>query len=271
LGWNYFVGVAFAFNPDQNGIGQGLRLEQQAVTLDDSLSFAHCAMAELDAAIEQYDEAGVEAQRAIALDPNYALAYQTLAGVQNVEVRPTEALVTVEKAMRLDPMNADNYVWAEGWAYMELGQWKNSIPALKRGLTRVPNIYSHAFLANDYSFLGDEDAANAQLAEVKQVVALTPNAADGYVPLSWALNSMGKPAEALVAVNNAIRLDPRKQDFCVCHLRFRGEAYTLLGRWQEAIDAFKRHLTHFPQNFWAHAYLAVDYMEPATTTPREPR
>ena len=64
-----------------------------------------------------------------------------------------------------------------------------------------------------------------------------------------------------MAVDTAIRLDPRKSDFCVCHLRFRGDAYTLLGRWQEAIAAFKRHLTRFPHDFWAHAYLTVDYME----------
>ncbi len=261
LGWNYLAGVVFALNPDPSGIERGLRLEHQAIALDDSLSGAHCVMAQLDAAIEQYDEAGVQAKRAIALDPNYAMAYQTLAALLDVQVKPTEALATVEKAIRLDPRNADNYVGEQGIAYMELGRWKDSIPALKRGLTRFPNIYFHAFLANDYSFLGDEDAARAEVAEVERIVALTPNSSFGYVPLSWALNSMGKPAEALVAVNTAIRLDPRKRDFCVCHLRFRGVAYTLLGRWQEAIDAFKRHLTHFPHNFWAHAYLAVDYME----------
>ena len=262
LGWNYLAGVAFALNPDPSGIERGLRLERQAVALDDSLSNAHCAMAALDATIEQYDEAGVEAQRAIALDPNYALAYQVFAHLLNTEFRPAEALVAFEKATRLDPRNADNYMWDQGWAYMELGRWKESIPALNRSLARSPyNVYAHAFLANDYSFLGDEDAARAQVAEVERIVALTPNAFAAYVPLSWALNSMGKPAEALVAADTAIRLDPRKRDFCVCHLHFRGVAYTLLGQWQQAIDAFKRHLTHFPYNFWAHAYLAVDYTE----------
>ena len=38
LGWNYLVGVIFALNPDPDGIGRSLRLEQQAITLDDSLS-----------------------------------------------------------------------------------------------------------------------------------------------------------------------------------------------------------------------------------------
>jgi adenylate cyclase len=262
LGWNYYFGVGFGLNPDPNGLGRGLRLEQQALTLDDSLAYAHCGIAVIDAAMEQYDEAFLETQRAIALDPNYAFAYSQLALLQNLQVRPREALVLFEKAARLDPRNVDNYIFAQGYAYMELGWWKESIPALKQYLTRFPNdIYAKAFLANDYSFLGDGDAASAELAAVERIVALTPKAADGYVPLSWALNSIGKPAEALVAVDTAIRLDPLKQNFCVCHLRFRGVAYTLLGRWQEAIDAFKRHLSHFPHNFWAHAYLAVDYME----------
>jgi tetratricopeptide (TPR) repeat protein len=261
LGWNYFAGVGFALNPDPNGLVQSLRLEQRALALDDSLATAHCALAMVDTAIEEHDQAEVEAQRAIALDPNYPQAYEALAGILDNEVKPTEALIATEKAMRLDPRNADNYVGSEGWAFMEMGRWNESIPALKRGLARLPNIYYQAFLANDYSALGDEDAARAEVAEVERVVALTPNSSAGYVPLSWALNSIGKPAEALVAVNNAIRLDPRKQNFCVCHLWFRGIAYTLLGQWQRSIDAFKRHLAHFANNFWAHAYLAVDYAE----------
>ena len=57
LGWNYFLGVNFALNPDPNGLGRAFRLEQQALTLDDSLAFAHCIMALIDATNEQYDEA----------------------------------------------------------------------------------------------------------------------------------------------------------------------------------------------------------------------
>ena len=113
--------MGLGLNPDPNGIGQGLRLEQQALTLDDSLAFAHCVMAGIDATIEQYDEAGLEAQRAIALDPNSALGYEALAEILNTRVRPAEALVAFEDAMRLDPRNPDNYIGDQGWSYMELG------------------------------------------------------------------------------------------------------------------------------------------------------
>ena len=36
-------------------------------------------------------------------------------------------------------------------------------------------------------------------------MALAPNSALVYIPLAWALNSVWKPAEALVAVDNSIR------------------------------------------------------------------
>jgi predicted Zn-dependent protease len=189
--------------------------------------------------------------------PDRPQAYATLAGVLNSQVKPAEALVAVDTAIRLEPRNPDLYLLWQGWAYTELGRWKESIPALKRFLS-PQMFFVHAWLANDYSSLGDDDAARAEAAEVERVVALTPNSAAGYIPLAWALNSLWKPAEALVAVDSSIRLDHRK---CVCHLRFRGIAYTQLGQWQEAIAAFKPYLARFQHDFWAHAYLAIDYME----------
>lgn len=124
--------------------------------------------------------------------------------------------------------------------------------------SQSPGFFFKALLANDYSSVGDDDAARAETAVVERVVALSPNSALVYIPLAWALNSVWKPAEALAAVDNSIRLDPRK---CVCHLRFRGIAYTQSEQWQKSIDAFKPYLAGFPHDFWAHAYLAIDYME----------
>jgi adenylate cyclase len=258
-GDNYYIGWGLGFDPDPNGLDRALKLEQQAVALDDSLSLAHCIVAFIDNDNEQHDQAETEVRRAIALDPNSAWAYATLAQVLNSQVEPAEALMAADTAMRLDPRNADNYIFYQGWAYTELGRWKESISDLKRSLARYPNFpWTHAWLANDYSSLGDDDDAQAEAAEVERAVALSPNSAPGYIPLAWALNSLWKPAEALVAVDTMIRLDQRK---CVCHLRFRGIAYNQLGKWQESIAAFKPYLASFQHDFWAHAYLAIDYME----------
>jgi adenylate cyclase len=262
LGYDYFAGFIFALDIDPTSIERALKMEQQAIALDDSLSVAHSAMAEIDTANEQYDDAGAEAQRAIALNPNSAPAYQTLADVLDIHGEPAEALVAAEKAMRLDPRNADKYMFEQGVAYGQLSRWKESILVLKRHLTLYPyNFYANAWLANDYGFLGDDGDARTEAAKVDKTVALTPNSASGYMALALALDSLGKPAEALAAIDTSIRLDPQKSNFCVCHLRFRGFAHTLLGRWQEAIADFKPFVVRYPDDVWAHAYLAVDYME----------
>lgn len=71
------------------------------------------------------------------------------------------------------------------------------------------------------------------------------------------LNYLGKPGEALVALDKAISLSLRDQSV----QSVQGIAYTLLGRSLEAISALKPYLAHHPDNFWDHAYMAVDYME----------
>jgi adenylate cyclase len=256
LGNDYFLGWAFAFNPDPYGGEKGLKMEQHAVALDDSRSMAHCVIAEIDMTNEQMDQAETEAQLAISLDPNSATAYGTLAGVFNSQVRPTEALIASSTALRLDPRNSQNYIGYQGWSYTELGRWKESIPALKASYPQ--SIFVRAFLANDYSSLGDDESAQAQAAEIERAVSLSPKSPLGYIPLAWAMNSLWKPAEALAAVDSSIRYDPRK---CVCHLRFRGIAYAQLGQWQDSVTAFKPYLDRFHYDFWAHAYLAIDYIE----------
>jgi tetratricopeptide (TPR) repeat protein len=70
------------------------------------------------------------------------------------------------------------------------------------------------------------------------------------------MDSMGKPAEALVAAEKAIRLDP-------LHVAYRyllGDAYTQLGRYEEAIPVLKRDLA-FSELLWDHVDLVRDYTE----------
>jgi adenylate cyclase len=139
LGWNYWFGWAFGFNPDPNGLQRALELEQQAVALDDSLATAHSALARIYLSMGQHDQAVSEAQRGIALDPNSGDAYFWLADTLNSQAKPAEALEAVETAMRLDPLNGDTYLFEQGCDYSLLGQRKEAIPALQRYLARFPD------------------------------------------------------------------------------------------------------------------------------------
>jgi adenylate cyclase len=258
LGANYHAGWLLLLSPDLNGLERAFQLMQQAIALDDSLSGAHSLLAGIYVQKGQYDQAVTEAQRGIALNTNDARGYFWLAEVMNNMARPTEALVAVEKAMRLDPRNRDNYLFEQGLAYTQLGRYEDAIPALKRDLARTNNLWDHVTLVQDYIELGQEDAARAEAAEVERRVALNPNSPLGYRALAFVMINIAEQAEALVAVEKAMRLDPGNRDR---YLMVQGIAYKGLGRYEDSITALTGFLAVHPDIFWAHLGLAVDHVE----------
>jgi adenylate cyclase len=257
LGNTYYVGWTQGFDPDPKGLDRALQMEQQALALEDSMAFPHSVVAEIYVLNGQNDQALMEAQRGIALDPNSAASYFWLAEVLNAEGKAREALVAADKdkAMRLDPRNPDIYSMERGAAYAELARWHDAIPVLKRDLARYPDwLWGHGFLAVAYSATGDDSAVRAQMAEIERAIALSPNSAIGYLVLAMVLNAQGRPAEALIAVDKATLLNPRSRDIS---LGLQGVAYTLLGRWEEAMRALKRIVARRPDDFSVHTVLAV--------------
>ncbi len=258
LAANYWLGWILLLSSDPNGLERAFQLEQQAIALDDSLSIAHSQLAVIYVQKGQDDQAVTEAERGIALNPNFAFGYWALAQVMNNMARPAEALVAVEKAMRLDPRNRDYYVFEQGAAYTQLGRYEEAIPALKRDLALTNNLWDHVILAWDYIELGQEDTARAEAAEVERRSALNPNSALGHWALAVVMNYIAEPAQALVAVEKATRLDPRTREG---YLWQEGLAYGGLGRYEDSISAYKGFLAVRPDFFWAHLGLAVDYIE----------
>jgi tetratricopeptide (TPR) repeat protein len=92
--------------------------------------------------------------------------------------------------------------------------------------------------------------------EAQRGIVLDPNSAQGYLWLANAFNAQFKPAAALAAVDEGIRLDPRNSDI---YLLQQGWAYGWLGRWTEAIPALKRFLVRQPHYIFAHSFLCEDY------------
>jgi adenylate cyclase len=258
LGLNYWVGWAVAFDPDPNALKRGLKLEQQAIALDDSLAGAHSISGDIYVASGQYDRGLAEAQRGTALDPNSAVGYSYLADVLNLLGKATDALIAIDKAIRLDPRNTISYLYEQGWSYSLLGRWDEAISSLKAYETRYPeHLYNHVRLVRAYCGLGEMEAAQAEVAEVQRLVAREPDSAAGRRNLAEALNAAGRPAEALATVKEAIRRDPSSARMFTSP---QGWAYSQLGRWEEAIPVVKRAPT-INTNPWPHVWLAVDYVE----------
>jgi adenylate cyclase len=97
------------------------------------------------------------------------------------------------------------------------------------------------------------------LTAAQRAIAIDPNFARGYASLAYVLESSGRPAEAIVVLKKAIRLDPRNHGWPP-YLTYEALAYTYMGRYEEAIPVFKEDLAHNPNDLIAHEWLAACYI-----------
>ena len=113
---------------------------------------------------------------------------------------------------------------------------------------------AHSRLSQVYAQKQQYDQA---IAEGERAIALDPNNADSYAFQANVLNFAGRPEEALRAVEQAMRLNPRYPPWYLFQL---GWAYRLTGRYAEAIATLKELISRNPNFIYAHLELAVSYL-----------
>jgi adenylate cyclase len=84
------------------------------------------------------------------------------------------------------------------------------------------------------------------IAEAKRAITLSPNFYSPYAALAASLIFAGRPAEAIDELEKAIRLNPHNPLYLATYLTGLGAAYSLTGRVEEAITAFKRAVSLAP-------------------------
>jgi TolB-like protein/class 3 adenylate cyclase len=94
------------------------------------------------------------------------------------------------------------------------------------------------------------------LVEAQRAVASDPNDADGYVALAGALSFAGRPAEALEAVERAMRLNPH---YPSSYAYQRGLALFGLNRLDEASLALERAIELNHDDYWSQRLLLAVY------------
>jgi len=94
------------------------------------------------------------------------------------------------------------------------------------------------------------------IAEAQRAVASDPNDADGYVALAGALSFAGRPAEALDAVEKAMRLNPH---YPSSYAYQRGLALFGLNRLDEATAALERAIELNRDDYWSRRLLLAIY------------
>ncbi len=199
-------------------------------------------------------------QQLVAAAPS-ADGYSALGCAFNGQAKHAEGLAATEKGMRLYP-HKRGILFQRACAYTSLGRWEQSLRALRSYIALYPgDIYAHAYLARDYSALGDLEAARAEAAEVERGLMLDANfgseAPRSYDALAEVMNDIGRPIEALAAADKANRPDQVK----LRYLYEQGRAYTQLGRWQKAVSSLKAYLAVHPGEVWPRVDLAIDYIE----------
>jgi len=164
-------------------------------------------------------------EKAIELDPNYAAAYAGLAGVrlhewfQGSSDALDRAFELALRAKELDPS--------------------------------LPLVYEA--LGNVHLFKRQYDEA---IAAMKRWVEVEPGNADAIANLAAVLNFSGEPEQVAPMIEKAIRLNPFYPFYYTLYI---GQAYLVMQRYEEALEALKRSATRNPEAPTTHLYLAACY------------
>jgi tetratricopeptide (TPR) repeat protein len=168
-----------------------------------------------------------------------------------------------EKTIELDPQYAEAYAWL-GWTYLMawIQQWEPDPQNLQRAFELEQKALAldaslpraHILLSYVYVFKTQYEPA---VAAAERATALDPNNADGYHGLANVFNLFGeRTTEAIELMEKAIRLNPRYPfDFSYTF----GFAYSLVGRYEEAIAAQKQALLRNPNWLFSHIELSICY------------
>jgi TolB-like protein/cytochrome c-type biogenesis protein CcmH/NrfG len=170
LSYTYWREWYNQWGEDPQALERAFEAARKAVALNDSLPLARAYLAWAYLWKRQHQQAIAEAKRAIALDPNLAEGYARLGEILNLSGRPEEGIGLVRKAMRLDPHYPPNYLIYLGHAYYATGKYEEAIAALKRCITRTPDLLTpHRTLVVIYGELGRQEEARAEVAEMLRI------------------------------------------------------------------------------------------------------
>jgi adenylate cyclase len=169
-------------------------------------------------------------EESLSLDPNYTDAYAALANINIVEVyvggskSPRESLDRAEELAKKVISLDDSHE------------------------------YAHSVLSLTYVFKKQFDKA---ISEAEKAVALSPGSSFAVFMLGTALYHSERFEEAIPYFKKSLRLSPIANNQCLVNL---GGTYRFLGRYDEAIETYRKLLQFQPDHLPGHVNLAATYV-----------
>ena len=161
------------------------------------------------------------------------------------------ARIIAQECMALEPDYWANYYFLGGVHMMDyyLGSTKNPVRSLESAIECLEKAVA---LTNDakgsiYPMLGNLYAMkkhyNQAIKLGEEAIAIVPNGADAHAWLAMSLTFAGRANDAIPLFEKAMRLNPLPPAFY--YLNF-GNAYRLLGRFEEAVAMYKKTIVACP-------------------------
>lgn len=160
-----------------------------------------------------------------------------------------------EEAYNLDSSFLLPYVYL-GWIHL-FDAWLGMTDSPEMSVQKAMELGEEAVRLNKdvapaYSLLGKiyHTMGNVEkgIETAKRAIEINPNDADGHGHLGCLLTFAGHPEEALYWIHKAVRLNPKGS--WVYDVYF-GQIYNVLGRYEEAIEAYQMALRQTPDNLFA--------------------
>jgi adenylate cyclase len=168
-------------------------------------------------------------EEAIALDPKYALAYGYLGWTHFIDAR-------------------------YGWSGSPAKSIKRGFEYGQKAIALDETLdYGHIVLASIYLAKRQFEKANA---EAERAVALNPNGSDAYSLLAGVVGCSGRWEKSVAYGEKSIRLNPFPY---VTQYWLLGRPYFMTGKYDKAIETFKKAVHLSPDYLIAHVFLAACY------------
>jgi len=166
-----------------------------------------------------------------------------------------------EDAVRLDPEFAVAHAMlAWTYAFEAMNGWSDDRPAALQQAERIATraimiepVLPLAYFVRGLSYREQHEYVMA-LVEAQKAIEYDPSYANAYVLLASLLYYAGRPEEGLERIRQAMQINPHHPYNYNFHL---GQAYFVLHRYQEAIDAFNSGLSSYPASERMRVWLAA--------------